>query len=539
MHRSNSITLALVSAAGLFGASPAFAQDFNGDGIADIAIGAPFEDVGAFVDDGADTVIYGNAGPGLSAFVPIPSIQLLQSTFGYDLNEAGDNFGASIAWGDFNGDGFDDLAIGAPGEDAPGAGPVDCGAVYIYHGFAGGFVPAGMAIWHQGVAGEILEVGDQFGFALASGDFNADGFSDLAVGAPFEDLAFANQGLLHQIGGSPGGLFPGMVATPMFIQSAFGDPAEANDQFGQVLAAGQLDAFPGDDLAIGVPAEDFAGDGDCGMVNVCYAMPGLGLDIAAVTVPETWTQDSPGVPQATNPGDSFGHALAIGDFDGNLSEDLAIGVPLEDIGANVNAGYVNVIYSGGPVIGLDAFGPVAAEGWHQGIAGIPEVNDPNDWFGYSLASGSFNGDRFDDLAVGVPLEDVVAVTDAGYVNTIYGAGAAIGLDAFGPVAAEGWHQNSAGVPDANEASDRCGWSLTTGDYDKNGCADLAWGANGEDIAANPDSGLVNVVHGNTVPLMGLDGVFPIPAQAWTQNSAGIPDYNEPGDAWGSALDNDD
>lgn len=540
LQKRRGVRLVLPLVVGL-AAGHSAAQDFNGDGYGDIAIGAPGEDVAGAADAGAVTIIYG-AGPGLGldAFAVLPAAQITQATFGLEIPEPGDRFGAALAWGDFDADGFDDLAVGAPGEDLP-TGTVDAGLVMVYYGSPGGLIVLHPPFLSQGPGGlpDPDEPGDNLGWALAAGDFNVDGFVDLAIGVPSEDLGFADEGLVHQCFGSPGGVMPVGAPIPIFVQGMLGDPGEAGDQFGLVLAAGNLDGYPGDDLAIGVPLEDFAGDGDCGMVNVVYAAPGVGLDPGAPTPPEAWTQDSPGIANATQPGDQFGWALAIGNFDGMRAEDLAIGVPQEDLGANVNCGAAHVIYGLGPGAGLDAFAPVPAEFWHQNIAGIPEVNDPNDWFGYSLAAGDFNGDKIDDLAVGVPNEDVGAIADAGFVNTIYGAGAGLGLEAAGPVPAEAWHQNRPGVPNLNEGSDRFGWALTVGDFDLNGCMDLGVGVPFEDLGAAADCGMVITIYGDFPAGVGLDGFVPVASEQWHQNTAGIPDVNEPGDGFGTALDNDD
>lgn len=522
-------------------AAPGIAQDFNGDGIADVAIGSPGKTVAGAAGAGAVTIIFG-AGPGLGldAFAALPAMQITQATFGLEIPETGDGFGSSLAWGDFNADGFDDLAVGAPGEDLP-SGSVDSGLVLVFYGSPGGLMPLFPPYLSQGPGGlpDPDESGDRLGWSLAAGDFNADGFTDLAIGVPGEDVLWADQGLVHQCMGGPGGVTPVGAPIPIFLQSMLGDPDEATDEFGMALAAGDLDGVPGDDLAIGVPSEDFRGHGDCGMVNVVYATPGFGLDPAATTPPQSWTQDSPGVPNATQATDHFGWSLAIGNFDGAGAADLAIGVPLENLGANSDCGLVNVIYSSGPGIGLDAFAVVAAERWYQNVAGIPEANDANDWFGYSLAAGDFNGDSIDDLAIGVPLEDVGSRTDAGYVNVIYGAGPGLGLEAFGPVTAEAWHQNRPGVPNYNEASDRFGWSLSVGDFDVNGCADLVVGAPWEDIGARADCGVVNTIYGNAAAGVGLDGFGAVGAEQWHQNIAGIPGTNETGDTFGRGLDNDD
>src|ERR1041385_4649018 len=101
--------------------------DFNGDGYADLVVGAPGEGilVGGINQPGAGAinVIYGN-GTGLNASTPVANQSWDQGTLGVDIPEKGDHFGAALAFGDFNHDGFTDVAIGVPGEDG-GLGAVD------------------------------------------------------------------------------------------------------------------------------------------------------------------------------------------------------------------------------------------------------------------------------------------------------------------------------------------------------------------------------------------------------------------------------
>jgi hypothetical protein len=133
--------------------------------------------------------------------------------------------------------------------------------------------------------------------------------------------------------------------------------------------------------------------------------------------PRTVTQREVGGAEET--GDQFGFSLAAGLYNGDDFYDLAIGVPGEDIGTVTDAGAVNTMH--GSAGGLAGTGGAL----FQGDNALGDVVEPNDRFGQSLAKGiffnNFNGDVFDDLAVGVAQEDVGDRPDAGLVNLLEGS----------------------------------------------------------------------------------------------------------------------
>jgi FG-GAP repeat len=224
--------LALGSAAAQAAPVGALQADFNNDGADDLAVGVPGENVASIVDAGSVNVLYGSLGTGLSGIGSQLFTQPVSAV------EAGDRFGSALASGDFNDDGFADLAVGAPAEDV-GRVP-DAGAVSILYGSGTGLTTTGAQTFVQPVSA--VERDDTFGFSLASGDFNINGVADLAVGAPFETgggdfLA----GAVSAVPGSAGGLVAGGL---LFTQDSQGVPsaAEPEDLFGWALAAG--DAGP-------------------------------------------------------------------------------------------------------------------------------------------------------------------------------------------------------------------------------------------------------------------------------------------------------
>ncbi len=496
------------------GSSSQIAGDFNGDGIEDLAIGVPGEAIGTTLNAGAVNVIYGSAA-GLSA----SGNQLWhQDSNGIaGAAETEDRFGAALASGDFNRDGFDDLAIGVINEAIGSI--AGAGAVNIIYGSASGLSATGNQVWHQDVSGigGASEVDDHFGAALASGDFDNDGFDDLAIGVPNEAIgSLVGAGAVNVLYGTSAGL--SATASQLWHQDSSNivGAAEAGDRFGAALAAGDFDNDGIDDLAIGVPKEAIDSIEDAGAVNVIYGTnAGLRADGNQV-----WHQNTSGIGGAAEAGDQFGAALASGDFNGDGRADLAIGVPNEAIGSLVGAGAVNTIY--GSPTGLSSS---SSQVWHQNVTGIGGGSEAHDRFGASLTAGDFNFDGRADLAIGVPGEAIGSVQSAGASNVLYGSSA--GLNAAGD---QLWHQNVSGVGGASEQNDLFGSALVSGDFDGDGIADLAIGVGNESIESVVGAGAVNVLYG-----ISGSGLTTNSSQLWHQNSAGIAGTAEANDGFGLGL----
>src|SRR6266536_3776641 len=410
------------------------ASDFDGDGFADLAVSVPFENVGRAVDAGAVNVIYGSTAGLVSASNQFWN----QDSSGIgDSAEPSDQFGFAAATGDFNGDGFADLAVGVPLENAP----EDSGAVNVIYGSPEGLTSTGNQVWTQGSSGIIdsPEAGDMFGAALTAGDFDGDTYADLAVGVPAEDRAL-DSGVVNVIYGSASGL--GAAGDQLWGQDQTGivGSAEPNDLFGYSLAAGDFDDDGFVDLAAGVPFEDIGTRANAGAVNVIYGSSS-GLTSKGN---QLWTQNSRGIVNAAEARDEFGFALAAEDFNGDDPTDLAIGIPGED--PPTNGGSVAVIF--GRSSGLSAAGN---ELWSQDRLGRGR-SERWDLFGFSLGAGPFGNRPPADLAIGVPSEDVVTTTDAGAINVAYGSPE--GLQAEG---SQYWKQDD--LAGSTERGDRFGYGL--------------------------------------------------------------------------------
>jgi hypothetical protein len=495
--------------------------DFNGDGRADLAIGVPGESIeGNTNNSGAVNVLYGSA-VGLSTTgnqlwdfdsVGVPGVA-----------RADQRFGTALATGDFNGDGRSDLAIGAPFADVNGH--PQAGTVVVLYGSANGLTATGAQRWDQDST-DILDSAedfDLFGLALAAGDFDGDGRDDLAIGVPGEDIESPNlitrAGAVHVLYGSATGLKA--ARNQLWTQDSPGvlDTAEDLDLFGAVLVAGDFNGDRRADLAIGVPLEDVGSVQDAGAVNVLYGARNSGLKS---TNNQFWTQNSSGVLDSVEAFDRFGSALAAGDFNGDGRADLAIGVEDEDVNGAKDAGAVNVLY--GSRQRLTATGNQL---WTQDSPGIADVAENDDAFGDSLTAGDFDGDGRDDLAIGVPLQDIPTndAGAAGRVNVIYGSSG--GLASAGNTL---WSQNTAGVAETAEAFDLFGISVAADDFNGDGRADLAIGVL-ESFGTVGSVGAVHVLYGDAT------GVSATGSQLWNQDTPGVSGAAEQGDAFGRALGN--
>lgn len=455
--------------------------DFNGDGFDDLAVGVPRQSVSGQGASGAVNVQYASANGS-------PAVQLItQDSFEVaGTAEAGDFFGAAVAAGDFDNDGFDDLAVGVPGEAVGSAS--DAGSVVVLYGSVSGLNGIGSQGIHQGSGGVegSAEAGDQFGSSLAVGDFNNDGRDDLVIGVPNEAVGTAAAaGTVHVIPGSTTGLVP---ANDLRLQEGSGGVvgvATAGDEFGASVAAGDLNGDGFDDLVIGIPGDDVSGQNNAGAVHVLRGSSAL----ITTTGNAQWHQNSANVPGSAEPNDAFGSSVAVGRFNGDTFADLAVGSPGEDSGPadagyvhflygsssgvtgtgsiNINQDTANVTgtaVTGGAfgsslatgnfngdtftdiVIGVpgdtvsgatdagsayvffgSATGPSTANEvyLHQDTSGVGGASEANDSFGYSVATGDWNGDGLDDVTVGAVNEAIGSVAGAGTVHVILGTSGGI------------------------------------------------------------------------------------------------------------------
>ncbi len=491
-----------------FGAALA-SGDFNGDGFSDLAVGVPGKNIVVggvtFHHSGRVVIIYGSSAGLTTTNTAVPPARRFDfGILGSGHISGGEQLGSALAWGDFNGDGVGDLAMGAP--HAPLTLPClqlglfvvnttfsDSGKVWVVFGKKpGGLSTSGEQFLDEIRTGQLQPAdvpcgsfftGEHFGAALAAGDFNGDRITDLVVGVP--DIGFGQNNNIAQAGeialnfGSASGFGAFINGGPRVVLDGYGSasPPTAGDRYGSVLAAGDFNDDGVSDLAVGVPRKAVgSANPGAGAVHVRYGQFFFGL--SETTPMQFWTQNLlfPGDPiNRSEAGDGFGFALAAGDFNGDGSTDLAIGVPFEDVisfrtgvATDVgSAGEVDLVY--GSVGGL-SITRRAAQIWSQDTINILDIAEPGDCFGWSLIAWNFGRGSQADLAVGVPFEGVqknfappgTIVTQAGAVNVIYGSPPGTTLDAANGLTSDGnqfWTAGSAGIPSADQAGANFGMAL--------------------------------------------------------------------------------
>ncbi len=344
------------------GTSVAGAGDVNNDGFDDIVVGAPGEDTGG-ADAGAAYIVLGSATPTSSD---------LSTHIRLTGQAAGDAAGKSVAGGaDFNGDGFDDVVVGAPLE-----GGTDAGAAYLA---LGSNTPApGSLGGHFKYSGETTIAGDMAGTSVAMGDTDGDGFGDLLIGAPFnDDSGGANSGAAYLIVGSNPPVSASLgVGTPTVVQLQ----GIAGENAGQSVALGDVNGDGRDDFIVGAPGSVT----DTGGVYLAPGRPGLPNN--SLSLIGTFLGG-----EAT--GDRAGASVAfVGDVDADGDGEFVVGA-LNATSVDKGAAY---LVRGSA---LPAAGALASQVRYEG-----QLN--NDKAGNAVGGASdLNGDALADVLVGAAEND--------------------------------------------------------------------------------------------------------------------------------------
>src|SRR3990167_2469730 len=423
------------------------AGDFNADGKTDLAVGA-----NSYSTQTGRAYIFYNDGSYTTAASSTDVIITGEATINY--------FGSSLASGDFNADGKTDLAVGARGYST------STGRAYIFYN--DGVYPSDAASADIIITGETTS--NYFGWSLTAGDFNADGKTDLAVGAYIYSSNTGRAYIFYNDGS-----IPTTAATADVIITG----GATSNYFGYSLTAGDFNADGKTDLAVGA----YRYSSHTGRAYIFYNDGSIPTTAATADVILTG--------EATDI--CFGYSLTAGDFNADGKTDLAVGAR----SYSSFTGRAYIFYNDGSY-------PAGAA-----TADVTLTGETPSSFGYPLASGDFNADGKTDLAVGaasnrtyifyndgsIPTTaataDVIITGEAASSSIISGdfnadgkADLAVGASGFASNKGKTYiFYSQNGVVNTNqnitgEASSSFGVSLASGDFNADGKTDLAVGASG-------------------------------------------------------------
>jgi hypothetical protein len=420
--------------------------------------------------DGVDDVAAAGTGGVIVRYSSTPWRDYLAGPPGGNLT-----LGSSLATGDFNNDGYDDLVIGSPDEVDPKANK-NAGGLWILPGSSNGLkideirhlnqsspgVPGTSATW------------EQFAVALAVGDLNADGYDDLAVGVPGKTVhSAANAGeVLVLLGGPHGITTTGTTKLDQSYAAIPGTP-ELADGFGETLAIGRFNEDRYADLVIGTPAENsITSTTSVGMIHV---VPGgiHGVELRGVSSLTATSVNR--LKRGVSVGE-LGSAIVLADTDGNGRDEIILGDSQADVGRLPLAGAVYAVSYSKTGVLTDHFTIIT-----QDTAGVPGKAEADDGFGAAVAAGDVNDDGHADVLVGTPYEDIGAISGAGSVTLLRGT--AKGITGTG---AQAVNRRSAGSPHGLRDSEFFGWTVAVLHLDGVAGLDVLVGAPRDDSAADPN-----------------------------------------------------
>ncbi|NIA02366.1 MAG: hypothetical protein GWP15_03205 [Nitrospirae bacterium] len=429
--------------------------DFNGDGIDDIALGAPFVSSDDKEWNGEVYIIFGK-----ESFPEIVDFSQLTPDLVVQGYTSGDQLGTTLTTGDFNNDGIDDFVIGAFNAKSNDKRP---GKVYIYYGDSTwGSQKRSLLLGKANVLLVGDNTGDNFGLSLTTQDVDGDTVDDLLIGAPSASSpGVDNSGVVYLYTGSDQGI------STLFDVAIYGNQPE--ERFGSDLGAGDIDGDGNVDVIVGAYYSEV---GDVEQAGRVYFYTDMGISHSVISTPsfsiegeanKEWfgfavdANDVDGdqiydvaISSFPYKGDRSGSKVSVyyggevfdefadliiddpmnssmigarvllEDFDRDGNAEIIIGAPGIGGYANDDAGDVYVVHSG------EIYNHSRFSVKDQQVTSIINGQNADDWFGYSVNVLDINGDGFEDLAVGSRYADSGQSVNDGSVVVLLGDGTPFG-----------------------------------------------------------------------------------------------------------------
>ena len=455
--------------------------DIDGDGYFDVIIGDYSANPSGGVEAGATYIIYGSEK--IESITTIDLDGLPSDVTRIYGDNAGDRSGWSVSSGDFNGDGYSDVIIGA--YHANPMGRNIAGETYIIYGSSE--IKSIASIDLDGTPPDVTRIygenaHDYSGISVSSGDINGDGYSDVIIGA-----YQVGRGKTYIVYGSSemksiAGI--DLIGTPPNVTQINGE--SGGDNFGWSVSNGDVNGDGFTDVIVGAPFADPIGGNGAGKTYIIYGSSGM-ESVASI--------DLDGTPSnvtrilGDDELDLSGYSVSSGDINGDGYAEVIIGAYLANPFDGLQTGETYIIY------GSSGMEDVASIDLNDTPGNVTRIygDDGEDRLGFSVSSGDINGDGYTDVIIGAKGSDPTGGNSAGETYIIYGSSE---IKSIASIDLDGTPSNVTRIL-GDDPDDFLGYTVSSSDVNGDGYSDVIIGANGASTTGEGSTGETFVIYGGS------------------------------------------